>query len=52
MKKKSLTFTKEELEDLKFAILREVLECKYQHLERLYKIKNALYIKIKSYIED
>ena len=51
MKKKALKFTREELEDIQHALLIHSFECLKKNLRAIYDAENALYIKIKAYLE-
>lgn len=52
MKKEALTFTREELLDIKHALLMEINLCKRQNLHTLYEAMCELFIKVDDYLEN
>ena len=52
MKKETLTFTREELEDINHALLMHSCECLSQNLMALYDAEIKLFNKIKNYLNQ
>ncbi len=52
MKKETLTFTREELEDINHALLIHKCECLDQNLMALYEAEDKLFKKIKNYLNQ